>query len=67
MTPVNKQVCDRLKGKGEFRPIHCSLCSKQRATCPNWQKWLESSQEVEIPLIDRPDSERDIVETEIKS
>ncbi len=48
MIPVNKQVCDRLQGKGEFRPIHCSLCSKQRAICPNWKRFVESSPEIEV-------------------
>lgn len=58
---INLKICRVLMARGDFIPSMCAAyCRKSRATCPNWQGWLEESPEAEVKEYDpsNPDHER---------
>ena len=57
---ITNKICRISMARGSFIPTMCALCNKQRATCPNWQGWLEESPEAEVKEYDpsNPDHER---------
>lgn len=57
---INLKICRVLMARGDFVPTMCAaFCSRERATCPNWQGWLEESPEVEVNYLENPNHERD--------